>query len=858
MIMVISIALLIPLVVFGQSIDNFDSEPDSGYWIHEISENADTALSYVDISYITDPVFEGAGAMQLDYSAHNSEAWGGYAKIYHMSSTASEEAPVLAGTWQMAPEAGALMVGPAPNDGSWWSNSEEDVVTRACYFDDKYEINGDGSFNNVLGDETWLETWQGVEYDQCGAPVYPHDGSNDAGWEYDAGAGTITLNGMGAYFGLPKANNQGELPNVDVPDSIVYNVTMSDNDSTMTLVIECGSGVFWTFKLVVPGYEPDLCPPSDLMAEAGDTEVFLNWSAPGMLGAIPTTEGLDLPETQKAHLPKGVTKPESSRECENWNDAWYYLWWGNNTIGQAALFSLDAGTYSLESVSIADYSNTYLGLTEATATVNVDVANEDGSTASTIATGTLVTDGSTGTLFLDGTSFELAATTFIKVSVYPATDLGVDYTGDGVNDFAPLLLSEDGTAGDGYCGTDSAGVYTAGVYDWDIEFCASGGGGGNECGTFSHYNVFMGGEQVGETDIEEFVVTGLENDMEYCFNVTTVYAEGESEASNDACATPMAPSMSVSTDAISDTLMPGESSGHEFVIENTGGWSFDYVVTVSSSGVRGLLSIEIMTDNYPSETTWDLQDGDGNVIESGGPLADPATLYQWDLELTGGDYLWTIYDAYGDGICCAYGEGWYNLFVDGEPAGSGGEFGSSESVDLSIGEGGGGVDWLSLSAESGALDPGEADEIEVLMNSGDLEEGTYDAYIVVSTYFSEHVIAVQMVVDDGVGIADGGAIPDVFALHQNFPNPFNPVTALPYDVPEIADVKIDIYNLLGQKVRSLVTGEHEPGFYRATWNGKNDRGALVTTGVYIYQITARSNATGEVAFTETRKLVLMK
>ncbi|MDP6339901.1 MAG: hypothetical protein QF842_06210, partial [Candidatus Marinimicrobia bacterium] len=138
MIMVISIALLIPLVVFGQSIDNFDSEPDSGYWIHEISENADTALSYVDISYITDPVFEGAGAMQLDYSAHNSEAWGGYAKIYHMSSTASEEAPVLAGTWQMAPEAGALMVGPAPNDGSWWSNSEEDVVTRACYFDDEY------------------------------------------------------------------------------------------------------------------------------------------------------------------------------------------------------------------------------------------------------------------------------------------------------------------------------------------------------------------------------------------------------------------------------------------------------------------------------------------------------------------------------------------------------------------------------------------------------------------------------------------------------------------------------------------------------------------------------------------------
>jgi len=381
----------------------------------------------------------------------------------------------------------------------------------------------------------------------------------------------------------------------------------------------------------------------------------------------------------------------------------------------------------------------------------------------------------------------------------------------------------------------------------------------SECGEFIEYIIYQDGVQIATSSSTDYSVTGLENDTEFCFTVTASYVEGESEASNDACATPMAPSMSVSTDAISDTLMPGESSGHEFTVENTGGLPFEYAVTVAPSGVRGLLGIEIMTDNYPSETTWDLQDGDGNVIETGGPLADPATLYQWEVWLfTSGDYTWTIYDAYGDGICCAYGEGWYNLFVDGEPAGSGGEFGSSESVDLSIGEGGGGVDWLSLSAESGSLDPGEADEIEVLMNSADLEEGTYDAYIVVSTYFSEHVIAVQMVVDDGVGIADGGVIPDVFALHQNFPNPFNPVTALPYDVPEIADVKIDIYNLLGQKVRSLVTGEHEPGFYRATWNGKNDRGALVTTGVYIYQITARSNATGEAAFTETRKLVLMK
>jgi len=154
----------------------------------------------------------------------------------------------LSGTWMLAPEAGALQVGPSAGSGEWWSSSADDVTTRACFFDDQYVLNADGSFQNVLGDETWLEAWQGVDADQCGAPVAPHDGSNAATWEYDAATGHITLTGVGAYMGLPKAVNAGELPNVDVPESVTYSATM-DGDM-MTLVIECGTGVFWTFKLV--------------------------------------------------------------------------------------------------------------------------------------------------------------------------------------------------------------------------------------------------------------------------------------------------------------------------------------------------------------------------------------------------------------------------------------------------------------------------------------------------------------------------------------------------------------------------------------------------------------------------------
>ena len=84
--------IFVPLLSFGQmQIDNFDSAPaDSNYWNYEISENADSTLSYVNVSYITDQVAEGTGAMQLEYSAHNSESWGGYAKIEHMARHAEE------------------------------------------------------------------------------------------------------------------------------------------------------------------------------------------------------------------------------------------------------------------------------------------------------------------------------------------------------------------------------------------------------------------------------------------------------------------------------------------------------------------------------------------------------------------------------------------------------------------------------------------------------------------------------------------------------------------------------------------------------------------------------------------------
>ena len=173
----------------------------------------------------------------------------------------------LAGTWRLAPESGAFGVGPAKDDVSWFSSSADDVTVRACLFDDTYVFNADGTFENVLGADTWLEGWQGASPDDCGAPVFPHDGSATATYTYDAAVGAITIEGKGAYLGLSKPFNGGELTAPgDAPDSITY-IAILDGD-TLELDIEIAGGGFWSYKLVRDG-APSLVGTWKLAPESG-------------------------------------------------------------------------------------------------------------------------------------------------------------------------------------------------------------------------------------------------------------------------------------------------------------------------------------------------------------------------------------------------------------------------------------------------------------------------------------------------------------------------------------------------------------------------------------------------------------
>jgi len=103
----------------------------------------------------------------------------------------------------------------------------------------------------------------------------------------------------------------------------------------------------------------------------------------------------------------------------------------------------------------------------------------------------------------------------------------------------------------------------------------------------------------------------------------------------------------------------------------------------------------------------------------------------------------------------------------------------------------------------------------------------------------------------GVGDQSLAKPPEDFALSQNYPNPFNPETTIKYAVSSLCRVRIEIYNTLGQRLRTLVDEDQPAGYYTVRWDGKDEQGRAMPSGVYVYTLQA-----GE--FVQVRKMVVVK
>jgi len=95
------------------------------------------------------------------------------------------------------------------------------------------------------------------------------------------------------------------------------------------------------------------------------------------------------------------------------------------------------------------------------------------------------------------------------------------------------------------------------------------------------------------------------------------------------------------------------------------------------------------------------------------------------------------------------------------------------------------------------------------------------------------------------------SIPTAFVLQQNYPNPFNPITTIAYSIPKSSHVKLEIYNLMGAKIKTLVSAQMDPGQHTVQWDTRDEYGSSVSGGMYLYRMQAGS-------YVEVRKMLLIR
>ena len=147
----------------------------------------------------------------------------------------------------------------------------------------------------------------------------------------------------------------------------------------------------------------------------------------------------------------------------------------------------------------------------------------------------------------------------------------------------------------------------------------------------------------------------------------------------------------------------------------------------------------------------------------------------------------------------------------------------------------------------GPLDfnPGDSQQLVVKMAVGQ------DADRLSSLTALRDILNASSMIPTGVSDNNVDALPSSFRVSQNYPNPFNPSTTIGYSLPNRADVAIEIFNVLGQKITTVFEGTKPAGDHTAVWNGTNDAGKPVSSGVYFYRVSAGDH-------TQTKKMMMVK
>ena len=236
----------------------------------------------------------------------------------------------------------------------------------------------------------------------------------------------------------------------------------------------------------------------------------------------------------------------------------------------------------------------------------------------------------------------------------------------------------------------------------------------------------------------------------------------------------------------------------------------------------------------------------GNWLWSGDAIQDQ-TKPNWD-----GPHCWTIKDPSGatysnplSGGVLNFNTGTNGLDRDTTFQVSSTPTGAPVGYSLAVGT------WLSVTTSSGTtpsnftltFDP-DSQPLQVLTDTLYITDGTKSPNAVVSTVVVNFDVASDVK-------ESGGNLPTAYALNQNYPNPFNPTTTIKFALPEATNVSLDIYNVLGQKVRTLVSEPLAANNYEIEWDGQNDAGSNVASGIYFYKLQTDT-------FVNTKKMILSR
>ncbi|NQV18724.1 MAG: choice-of-anchor D domain-containing protein [Armatimonadetes bacterium] len=164
-----------------------------------------------------------------------------------------------------------------------------------------------------------------------------------------------------------------------------------------------------------------------------------------------------------------------------------------------------------------------------------------------------------------------------------------------------------------------------------------------------------------------------------------------------------------------------------------------------------------------------------------------------------------------------------------------------------------GVPWLPIEPGSGTIPAGGSMDISITYDATDLEEGEYTADILVSSNDPadpQIIIPVTLIVS--FTNTENQVIPFNTALYGNYPNPFNPSTTISFSTTESTEnTELAIYNIKGQKVKTLVNEKLEAGIHQVVWNGKDGSNKSVSSGIYFYKMKSSN-------YNETKKMLLLE